>query len=75
MRTKIHAREMPDFSKHKTKQIESKKQLTVPEGFALESEKRRKQALSVREERLMTQEKELIEKRKFKSKPLPDFEA
>ena len=66
---------MPDFSKHKTKQIESKKQLTVPEGFELESEKRRKQALSVREERLMTQEKELIEKRKFKSKPLPDFEA
>ena len=66
---------MPDFSKHKTKQIESKKLLTVPEGFELESEKRRKQALSVREERLKTQEKELIEKRKFKSKPLPDFEA
>ena len=39
---KLQAREMPDFSKFKTKQVESRKELTVPQGFELESEKRRK---------------------------------
>ena len=39
---KLHAREMPDFSKFRAKQIESQRDLTVPEGFELESEKRRK---------------------------------
>ena len=75
MAHKIHAKEMPDFSKYRAKQIESKKQLTVPEGFELASEKRRKQARCVREERLMALERELSEKRQFKSKPLPDFKA
>ena len=65
---------MPDFSKFKAKQIESQKDLTVPEGFELESEKRRKQALSLRQEKQLLQEKEENSKRLFKSKPLPDFE-
>ena len=65
---------MPDFSKFKAKQVESQKDLTVPEGFELESEKRRKQALSLRQEKQLLQEKEENSKRLFKSKPLPDFE-
>ena len=67
---------MPDFSKIVPKQIESSRELTVPEGFEFtSSERRHREALELKREKLELQALIDENKRQFKSKPLPDYES
>ena len=72
---KIKAREMPNFSKIVPKQIESNRELTVPQGFELASERLHREAQQLKREKLELQQLMEQKKRKFKSKPLPDYES
>ena len=72
---KIKAREMPDFSKTAFKPMLGQIEPTVPSSFDLASEIRHQQAMEQQKTKLMQMEKEEQEKRNFKAKELPDFEA
>ena len=47
---------MPDFTKNVPKPIESSRDLTVPEGFELASEKRHREAQELKREKLEFQQ-------------------